>query len=189
MTTGNNSEIQLQLREQFARLPKVLQDIISSAAIGEQLKNLAKEHQLHLDQWGLLEEEVMLTLLGVEEAADLEKNISRELGVPSDIAKGLAQDISLIIFEPIREELERELEHPDAKAADVSGVEAARAQMLGDAAGALVPPAPRVLPATPPAAPPEGKIGRAPVSAAYRAGEPSTVRASVDDDPYREAPA
>ena len=105
------------------------------------------------------------------------------------MAAELAADISKIVFEPIREELERELEHPDAKAAETSGVEAARTQILSS--GDLPAPAalPTVLPATPPAAPRTGTIERAPISAAYKAGEASTARKSVEDDPYREPPA
>src|SRR3989338_3700546 len=87
------------------------------------------------------------------------------------------------------EELECELEHPDAKATGVSDVEAARTQILGSEDKPAAPVAPAVLPATPPAEPPTGKIARAPVSESYKAGETSTARKSVHDDPYREPPA
>lgn len=176
-----------QLAEQFKQLPKIVQDSITSADVQKHLRELADIHKLHLDQWQTLENEVMLALLGIQSVNDLEKNIKSEVGVPDDIAKALAADISRIVFAPIRAELERELDHPDAKAAEVSGVEAARRQELAGApAAAPAPVAPPVAPATPPAAPLEGKIERAPISAAYKAGEASSARKAVEDDPYRE---
>lgn len=184
-TEMTQDELNGKIHERFKELPKVVQNAITSADVQKQLRELADTNKLHLDQWQLLENEVMLTLLGFQAPEELADNLKADLDVSADMSRALAADISRIVFQPIREELERELEHPDAKAAEVSGIEAARAQMLGEAVAL----APVVLPATPPQAPPTRKIERAPVSAAYKAGEPSTVRVSVDDDPYREAPA
>lgn len=178
----NTNDLDKQLGEQFKKLPKVVQDSITSADVQKRMRDLAETHKLHLDQWQLLENEVMLTLLGFQETEKLEKNIKDEVGVSDETAKQLAADISKIVFEPIRGELERALEHPDAKVAAVSVVEAARAQVLSEAA------APTVAPATPPPAPPTQRIERAPISAAYKAGEPSSIRPSIEDDPYREPP-
>ncbi|MEK7134064.1 MAG: hypothetical protein AAB804_03260 [Patescibacteria group bacterium] len=185
IATNIDNGLDQALKERFAKLPKVVQDAIMSADVEKHMRELAETHKLHLDQWQTLENEVMLALLGVQKAEDLEKNIKSEVGVPNDIAKALTENISKIVFEPIRAELERELEHPEAKAAEVSGVEAARAQVLGENAPAT----PAVAPATPPAEPPTQKVERAPVSTAYKGGETSAVRVAVADDPYREPPA
>jgi hypothetical protein len=174
------------IKERFGQLPKVVQDAITSADVEKRLRDLANTHKLHLDQWETLENQVMLTLLGIEHSDDLEKNIKSGVGVDEETAKSLTADISKIVFEPIREELERQLEHPDAKAAEVSGVEAARTQVLG---GEMKPAAPAVLPATPPQPQPTERAVRAPISEAYKAGEPSTARKAIEDDPYREPPA
>ncbi len=184
-----DSELEKALKERLQKLPEVVRDAITSADVEKRMRELADTHKLHIDQWQSLENEVMLTLLGVQPIESLEKNIQSEVNVPADVAKSLAADISKIVFEPIREELERELEHPDAKAAEVSGVEAARTQILGGEDKPAAPAVPAVLPATPPSEPPTGKIARAPVSESYKAGETSTARKSVHDDPYREPPA
>jgi len=182
-------DLDQQIAEQFKRLPKVVQDAITSADVQKHMRELADMHKLHLDQWQLLENEVMLALLGFQPTEDLAKNIKNEVGVPDDIASALAADISKVVFEPIRGELERELESPDAHAVDVSGVEGVRAQALDDAAKEAAAPSPEVAPGTPPSPPQTGTSVRAPVSEAYKAGEPSTARKSVADDPYREPPA
>lgn len=180
-----------QLEERFKTLPKVVRDAITSANVEKHLRELAKTHQLHLDQWETLENEVMLTLLGFQPIEDLGKNIESEVGVPNETAKLLASDISKTVFEPIRVELERELEsaqqgaqapkerektpEPEQKAAEV-------------APQTQTPPAPvpTVAPATPPTPAPTEKAARAPMSEAYKAGEPSTARRAIEDDPYRE---
>jgi hypothetical protein len=158
------------IKERFKILPKVVQSAITSADIEKHLRELADTHKLHLDQWQLLENQVMLALLGIHETKDLEKNIENEVGVAHDIAVALTVDISRIVFEPIREELERQLEHPSAQPAPATTV-----------------PAPALKPATPPTEPPKEKAVRAIISEAYRAGEPSTMRKAVSDDPYRES--
>lgn len=182
-------EIKKMLAARFAALPAPLQRAITSADVEKEMRDLAEKRKLHVDQWEALENCVLTTLLGIKPVAELEKNIQDEVGVDAATALGIATDISLIVFEPIREELERELEHPDAKAAEVSGVEAARARILADKVVPVPTPTPAVLPATPPVAPPVGKIERAPVSESYKAGETSVARKSVHDDPYREPPA
>jgi len=182
-----DNDLKERLQKRFQQLPQVVQNAITSADVEQHLRKMAETQKLHLDQWETLENEVMLTLYGFQPAEDLEKNIKSEVGVSDEVAKSLAEDVSKIVFQPIREELERQLEHPDAKAVEVSGVETARTQMLaGEAAKSAAPP---VLPATPPAEPVTGTVVRAPVSEAYKAGEPSTTRKSVEDDPYREPPA
>jgi hypothetical protein len=176
-------ELNAQFEERLKQLPKVVQDAITSADVQKRLRELSDKHKLHLDQWELLENEVKLALLGFEPAEDLEKNIEKEVGVSAEIAGALAEDISTIVFEPIREELERSLDNPQAKNEKLSDVEKVREQVLAQAKPLVA------APATPPPVPSEEKAVRAPISEAYKAGEPSTVRKSVHDDPYREPPA
>ena len=116
-----------------------------------------------------------------------------------DAAK-LTADINAEIFEPIRKELERELDHPAAEAKVVSDMEASRSQILGaqkapppsiiattsPTIAAPAPALPKVMPATPPAPAPETKAIRAPISSSYTAQTASHERKSVEGDPYRE---
>src|SRR3989338_3995449 len=122
-TQMTQEELNQKLRERFAQLPKVIQTAITSADVQKQLRELADTNKLHIDQWQVLENEVMLTLLGFQPPEELAANLKADLEITDELAKELAEKISEIVFQPIRAELERELEHPDAKAADVSGVE------------------------------------------------------------------
>lgn len=194
-TKMTQDELNEKLRARFKELPKAVQDAVTSADVEKQLRVLADESKLHIDQWQLLENDVMLTLFGFQPTDELAHHLKNDLDISAELAASLATDISRIVFQPIREELERELEHPDAKAAEVSGVEGMRKEQLSAASfqlsgGAAAEPAlsGKVAPATPPSAPPTGKIARAPISEAYKAGETSSQRRAVEDDPYREPP-
>lgn len=175
-----DQEFQKAIQERFRQLPRVVQEAIVSADVSKHLRELADSHKLHLDQWESLENEVQYTLLGIQHTDKLAENIQKTVGVPADVAQSLAGDISRIVFEPIRQQLERELDHPDAVAATTTGVEDVRAQILAQNKEQ-----PAVVPATPPAAPPAGKVERAPMPASY-AAQPSHERAAIEGDPYRE---
>jgi len=56
-----------------------------------------------------------MTLLGFQSTDKLAINIQNEVGVPEETAKNLSADISRLVFDPIRQELERQLEHPQPK--------------------------------------------------------------------------
>lgn len=171
--------------ERFGQLPAVLQNAIRNADVEKKLREMARTHNLHVDQWDLLENEVKLALYGFEDVQNLAKNIQSEVGLDETAAAALAQDISVAIFEPIREELERSLSHPEAKAENVDAMETMRREAIA-AAGENLPAAPAVQPATPPAPAPAEKAVREPLSGSYRAAQPSSARTTIEGDPYRE---
>src|SRR5262245_51423759 len=107
-------ELDQKLKERFHQLPKVVQDAITSADVQKHLRELADTNKLHLDQWESLENEVMMTLLGFQKPSELASNIKGSLEVPDQVAQDLAVNISRIVFEPIRQQLERELGNPQA---------------------------------------------------------------------------
>ncbi|HUO56317.1 MAG TPA: hypothetical protein VMU27_02700 [Candidatus Paceibacterota bacterium] len=195
-----NQETDAILKERFDQLPKVVQDSINSADVQEHLRELATSHKLHVDQWQILENDVMLTLLGFQEPNDLTEHLRKDLDVDSETATILASDISRVVFDPIRKELERELDSPEADEKEVNAVESVGAQELASAqaneelAGEVqsatnvsVQPTPPA-PIAPPPAPPETKAVRASISDAYKVGETSAARKDVHNDPYRESP-
>lgn len=191
MASEQNNELQIQLAARFKQLPVVIQNAITSADVEQHLRALADTNKLHLDQWEILENEVMLTLMGFQKMEDLDKNIRESVDVTPEVARQLAHDISETIFAPIRGELERLLEHPDAQAATVSDVETARTEVLGQNTSRTITPAatpslPAIIPATPPAPPPTDKAVRANPSPMYTPQAPSQERKGIAGDPYRE---
>jgi len=123
-------DISKVLQAQFEHLPKPVQKAILSSHIEANLQVLAKKHQLHLDQWVRLENEVMMVLLGLRTITTLAEHIEAQTHITREAAMNLSTDISVTIFDPIRQELERELENPNAKAVEVSVDEESRQKAL-----------------------------------------------------------
>ena len=169
--------------ERFELLPPAVQEAIKSADLEKRLRALADTHKLHLDQWELLENEVKLALYGFEDAGNLPQNLESEVGMERGEAVALAESINQIVFEPIREQLELELAHPEAKDAQQDVIEQIRRAAIAEEKR-VMPPA--VAPATPPTPAPAGTAQREPLSGSYHTAQPSTARASVEGDPYRE---
>ncbi len=192
---STETDFDKKLEERFKTLPKVVQDAITSADVQKHMRDLAEGHKLHVDQWQVLENNVMLTLLGFQPVAELTQHLQKDLAITEEVAVELATSISDIVFSPIRGEMERSLDHPAAVQAAISDVEAVRAQELGAAAANASPvntsaPSPEtgtsaVLPGTPPPPAPEEKAVRAQVAQTY-AGSASHERKSIEGDPYRE---
>ncbi len=169
---AEEKELNARMEARFKELPKVVQDAITSADVAKKLRELSDTHKLHLDQWEALENEVMLTLLGFQEVEKLEENIKSEVNLSPEAAHALAGDIAEHVFEPIRQELQRETE-PQAPQ-DVP------------AAPLPLPPVPLPTPATPPSPPPAEKSVRAPASSSYASQSASHERPTIEGDPYRE---
>ncbi len=203
--THEQLDLSKELFERFKLLPKVVQNAIMSADVEKHMRELCDKNHLHLDQWGALENEVMLTLLGVQNAENLTENIERHVGLSPEVAVPLTESIMQIVFDPIREELERQLEHPEAKAVEESTVEAARTQTLAQESeqnqtqetATLVPAVtPTPIAAAPPALPPqplaplpqppEDKATRASIAPSYASSAASHERKTIEGDPYRE---
>jgi hypothetical protein len=202
-------DVKQLLAEQFQKLPKVVQDAITSGHITENFQSLAQKHKLHVDQWQTIENLIMLTTLGLLPSENLASRIAQDANVSVERATDLVNDTAITIFQPIREELERQMGHPEAHEESLTDVEKVRAQVLAQnpdqnaghgvvpasspppatpaTSAAVAPPAP--VPATPPAPLPDERVVRAPASGAYKPGEASTERKDIHDDPYRESPA
>lgn len=110
----DQDQVEQLIKERFSKLPVVVQKAIKSADVEKHLRSLADTHKLHLDQWQLLENQVIMTLLGFQPAAELERHIKAEVRVDDDTARILASDIALSVFDPIRKEIEHALQELEA---------------------------------------------------------------------------
>lgn len=189
----NDTDLNKELNERFAELPKVVQDAITSADVQKHLRDLADTHKLHLDQWQVLENNVMLTLLGFQPIQGLASHLQKDLSVTPEVASELAGAISTIVFEPIRGEMEKNLDHPSV-AEEANALEDMRTSALETAQheeraaavpNATAPASQPIVPATPPPAPPTERAVRGSVAGNY-VGAASHERKSIEGDPYRE---
>ncbi len=95
-------EVQKRLQE----LPKKIVDTIEKTEWKNSVDNLGKKFKLDDEKISLLQNEVYYVLMGFEPRKDLKENITREVGVDSNIADWIIEDVNKNIFESIKGELE-----------------------------------------------------------------------------------
>ena len=202
----NDQDVRNNIAARFQALPKVVQDSILSADVEMHMRELADTHKLHFDQWSSLENEVMLALLGLEPAEKLAENLQTNVQVGEEVAHALADSILHTVFEPIRAELEKNLEYPATDTAETNPGAAPAASQAAVAPTPIAPAsAPRaaatedhplaqivpaiapIMPGTPPPPPPEKKAVRAPLPEGYSVEQGSHERKTAEGDPYRES--
>ena len=94
-----------QIQQRMAELPPDVRDAIQSADFGKKVQAIGAKHQLHIDQIGKLEDEVLLVMLAFSEPGDFVPNVVKQVGVPEDVADIIADEVSNDILRPIRESM------------------------------------------------------------------------------------
>ncbi len=101
-----DDEAKKLIKEQYAKLPPVLQEAMQSAHLHEQIAAIGAKHQLHIDQMGLLEDEVMFLMMGFTEPIEFPGHLQENLNISAEVAQKLAIDINENILLPIRDRME-----------------------------------------------------------------------------------
>lgn len=197
------AEIEKEIYDHLQQLPELIRGTIDEADVPAKMRALATQQKLHIDQWEGLEQEVMMTLVGMKEPNELPMGIKNALGISGDLAMTLATAVSEQIFIPVRQKLEEALAHPgiadlpeDTDALSDETISAENEDQLSVSpdfvepppAVSPEPPPPTPLPATPPPPPPTQTVEHAPISASYTPGHASSERKDAAGDPYRELP-
>jgi len=101
-----DGETKKLIQEQYAKLPKQLQDAIQSSHVKEQIAAIAQTHKLHIDQLDPFENEVMLLMMGFTDPIEFIGEIKNTLSVDAETAQAVAIDVNHQILLPIREKME-----------------------------------------------------------------------------------
>ena len=118
----------------LARVPRPVREYVISD-LSNEVQSLMGRYQLHVDQGGVLQRELLLMLLGQQEPAGFMKELATA-GIEQGKVQSMMVDINEEIFKPLRK---REQEAPPESAAPAP----------------TPPPAPRPTPAAPPPPPPD----------------------------------
>jgi hypothetical protein len=94
-----------QLRERYLKLPKDVQDAIFSVDSAEIIQDIANKNNLVIDKMGELADETGLVMLGITKPSEYVKNLTGRLGIDSNTAQKIGDEINSRIFSPIRESL------------------------------------------------------------------------------------
>lgn len=163
------SNIYELVEQRISELPESVQQAIEDAEVEKKLRGLSAKYKLHLDQWVLLEHEIMLTLLDLQDPEDMVENVAKKVNIKKDLALQIVNDISIQVFRPIHEQLRGELDR-EALQRGVVDTSKKGSEQESDSEQAVQ----------------EQKDAPSDTTA-YKRGQNSMERRDVQEDPYRES--
>lgn len=104
-----------QIDEKFKALHASIQDAVLSSKTEEEIRKVSDKYKLHVDVAGLLNEEIVYTLVGLNNASDFKTRLA-SAGIPEDTLDSIVKDVNEQIFLPIRESL-KEIENKNIEEA------------------------------------------------------------------------
>ncbi len=91
--------------KKFEDLPEAIQNVYMSKDIEAVVMDIGQENGLHIDQIGMLMEEIKSVLIGLLDREKFISEIKHTLDIEQDVAEKVTIDINKYIFDPLREEL------------------------------------------------------------------------------------
>lgn len=94
-----------QLKEDFKKLPKIVQDIITESDWQNQIRFITSKHNLRIDQGADLENIVFFVMLGYISPEEFRAELIRELGLSEELVNNIYNDTEELIFSKIKKAL------------------------------------------------------------------------------------
>ena len=101
--TEKTPNVEQKLDARFKKLPKEIENIIKESNYQETLYNIAKEHNLTVLQMGSLETTVIDLIVGAIHPEEFENYLEKNLELPLETVRKIANDVNEKIFLKIRE--------------------------------------------------------------------------------------
>ena len=98
-------EIQNTINEQLQTLPPEIAQAIKSIDWATKINEIGQKYALHIDQLGILENEIVLVLIGLVNPDDFANQIRSRINLPEDKILQIEQDATSLIFAPVRQNL------------------------------------------------------------------------------------
>jgi hypothetical protein len=96
------------IKATFDSLPKGIQDLIMSDYYQNTLVEIGKKYGLTIEQLGIIEREVTMSLMGLTLSGNFEAELTKELGVDKEKGRNVSQEVSDRVFAKVRELLQKE---------------------------------------------------------------------------------
>lgn len=123
-----------ELKQRFDSLPEDVQIAMTALETADAIEAIQQKYKLHIDQAGLIAEEVGLVMLGFSRPFDFVARIASKLHLTQMVASEITKDINESIFNPIKESLKKvhslgeEESTPKTQPSDIATVETIQAQ-------------------------------------------------------------
>lgn len=95
------------IKQVMQTLPQNIRTYISQEKYTAVVKNLMSKYNLHIDQGGVLEREIILLLMGIESPEEFTQALFEEVRINKQIISSIAKDANDQIFIPLREEMRK----------------------------------------------------------------------------------
>mgnify|MGYP001606390219 CR=1 FL=1 len=95
-----------QLRQLYIKLPEEIKDLASSDETANNIEDICKRNGIVDERVGIISDLTRNVLLGVLPPEEFQKTLEKELGLKTDLAKKISQEIYRFIFYPVKTALE-----------------------------------------------------------------------------------
>lgn len=99
---NDTDNLKQEIIARYQKLPSSVKDAVSSLNMSGVIKTIAASHGLLVDKMGILHNEIMLVLLGIEPSSSFVENLGRQLNVSDGEVVSIATEVNEGIFAPIR---------------------------------------------------------------------------------------
>lgn len=99
-----------EIREKIASLPPDVQKFLYSPEMHTLMQQIGGKHQLHIDQIGEMEGEVVAAMIGIEDIQKLPENLAEELKIDAVKSQALVKEINEQVFLKIRGSMKKTYE-------------------------------------------------------------------------------
>ncbi len=110
-----DQELQQQIRSRMQELPADIRSIIQSDDFSQKIHAIGTRHALHIDQIGLLEDEVLLVLLAFSAPEDFIPSLVEQLNIDEATANIISDEVASEILLPVRESMQAFMEARSVK--------------------------------------------------------------------------
>jgi hypothetical protein len=91
----------IALAAAYSAAPKHIQDFIYSGNLLHFLEQIRSTHDLPIDKMDKLAKEIVMTLVGILEPAELPINLRVEVDLPEELVNPIVEDVNRLIFVPL----------------------------------------------------------------------------------------
>lgn len=102
-----NQQLGQEFESRFKTLPEDIQKALTAVASVDTIFAIGKKHGLMVDQIGKMADEIWKVMLGLANPRDFIRNLAGLLGIESEKASAIANDVNAQMFQTVRESLRK----------------------------------------------------------------------------------
>ncbi|MBP9855981.1 MAG: hypothetical protein KBC48_01580 [Candidatus Pacebacteria bacterium] len=96
-----------KLRELYGKLPKNIQEVISSEDTDEKIFDISQKYDLHIDTTGGLGKLTLMVMIGLLKPQEFIPELIKRLKLDQETANKVAKEVNEQIFKPVHDSLKR----------------------------------------------------------------------------------